>query len=224
MADGSAGTSVAKYVGYKISRVRWKPQPSGAIRPSDVFVAGSWDDKVNRVAVWRYDPSAPPSPPSSPSAPYPSEEGFVEPARVCEVGVEGDVMDLRFVDEERMAVGLSSGSVALLHFRAPQKTITRSRQWDRIHYITTRLQPRPVTAVATSGLTIATGGEDGRINILHPENSAPLRTIENADNAVVTGLVSTMKTELLATSSSGQLKLWDLRAPSVETPSRIMVM
>ena len=47
---------------------------------------------------------------------------------------------------------------------------------------------------------------------------------ENADNAVVTGLVSTMKTELLATSSSGQLKLWDLRAPSVETPSRIMVM
>ena len=47
---------------------------------------------------------------------------------------------------------------------------------------------------------------------------------ENADNAVVTGLVSTMKTELLATSSSGQLKLWDLRTPSVETPSRIMVM
>ena len=46
MADGSAGTSVAKYVGYKISRVRWKPQPSGAIRPSDVFVAGSWDDEV----------------------------------------------------------------------------------------------------------------------------------------------------------------------------------
>ena len=103
-------------------------------------------------------------------------------------------MDLRFVDEERMVVGLSSGSVALLHFRAPQKvddiphltlpppppnpqTITQSRQWDRIHYITTRLQPRPVTAVATSGLTIATGGEDGRINILHPENSAPLRTI-----------------------------------------------
>ena len=76
---------------------------------------------MNRVAVWRYDPSAPPSPPSSPSAPYPSEEGFVEPVGVCEVGVEGDVMDLRFVDEERMAVGLSSGSVALLHFRAPQK-------------------------------------------------------------------------------------------------------
>ena len=47
MADSSyAGKSVAKYVGYKISRVRWKPQSAGAIRPSDIFVAGSWDDEV----------------------------------------------------------------------------------------------------------------------------------------------------------------------------------
>ena len=46
-SNGSqGGESVAKYVGYKISRVRWKPQPSGAIRPSEFFATGSWDDEV----------------------------------------------------------------------------------------------------------------------------------------------------------------------------------
>ena len=40
------GESVAKYVGYKISKVRWKPQPSSAIQPSKIFATGSWDDEV----------------------------------------------------------------------------------------------------------------------------------------------------------------------------------
>ena len=85
------------------------------------------------MAVWRYDPSAPPSPPSSPS-PYPSpqEGGFVEPVCECEVGVGGDVMDLQFLDEERMAVGLSTGSVALLHFRAAQKVSKGGREVIRM--------------------------------------------------------------------------------------------
>ncbi len=37
---------VVKFVGQKISKVRWKPQPSGAIASSDVFASGSWDDEV----------------------------------------------------------------------------------------------------------------------------------------------------------------------------------
>ena len=43
------GEAVAKYVGYKPSRVRWKPQPSGAIRPSELFATGSWDDEVGAL-------------------------------------------------------------------------------------------------------------------------------------------------------------------------------
>lgn len=41
--------AVAKYVGYKLSKVRWKPQPSGAIRPSEFFATGSWDDEVRFI-------------------------------------------------------------------------------------------------------------------------------------------------------------------------------
>ena len=49
MASSDSRPSVAKYVGYKVSRVRWKPQPAGAIRPSDIFAAGSWDDEVRII-------------------------------------------------------------------------------------------------------------------------------------------------------------------------------
>ena len=36
-----------KYVGHKVSCLRWKPQPAGAIEGSDVFVSGSYDDEVS---------------------------------------------------------------------------------------------------------------------------------------------------------------------------------
>ena len=34
------------YVGQKISKVCWKPQPPGAIASSEIFASGSWDDEV----------------------------------------------------------------------------------------------------------------------------------------------------------------------------------
>ena len=77
--------------------------------------------QVNRVAVWHYDPTmAPSSPPLSSS----TQEVFVEPVCECETTVAGDVMDLQWLDEDRMVVGLSTGSVALLHFRTAQKVDT----------------------------------------------------------------------------------------------------
>ena len=63
--------------------------------------------QVNRVAVWHYNPAASPSPASS----------LVEPQCVCELAVAGDVMDMQFLDEERILVGLSTGSAVLLHYR-----------------------------------------------------------------------------------------------------------
>ena len=45
MASGSLDP-VVKYVTGKVSKVRWKPVPSGFIGSSDVFVSGSWDEEV----------------------------------------------------------------------------------------------------------------------------------------------------------------------------------
>ena len=42
-----SSTPSVKYVGHKVSKVRWKPQPSGAIESSDTFVSGSCEDEVS---------------------------------------------------------------------------------------------------------------------------------------------------------------------------------
>lgn len=73
--------------------------------------------QVNRVAVWHFDPTASPSP--SPSAP--SSAWLGEPQRECEMEVTGDVMDMRFLDEERILACLSTGTVTLLRFRPTHK-------------------------------------------------------------------------------------------------------
>ena len=35
-----------KYIGQKVSRVRWKPSYYGKIHGADKFVTGAWDDRV----------------------------------------------------------------------------------------------------------------------------------------------------------------------------------
>ena len=66
------------------------------------------------MAVWHYDPAAPPSPPGS-------SAGLIDPHCECEIKVEGDVMDMQFLDREKIVVCLSTGSVCLLRFRPAHK-------------------------------------------------------------------------------------------------------
>lgn len=63
------------------------------------------------MSIWHYKPGG--SPDSSPSP----SSSLMEPELVCEAEVGGDVMDMRFADEGRIAVGLSSGGVTILRFR-----------------------------------------------------------------------------------------------------------
>lgn len=42
-----------KYIGQKVSRVRWKPSYYGKIHGADKFITGAWDDEVS---MWMYRP------------------------------------------------------------------------------------------------------------------------------------------------------------------------
>lgn len=70
------------------------------------------------MAIWQYDPAEPSYPLSSP-IPHSSSASatLIEPVCECEVVVNGDVMEMQFLDEERIVLGLSTGSVALLRYR-----------------------------------------------------------------------------------------------------------
>lgn len=43
----NVGETVAKYVGHKVSKVRWIPQVQGQLNPSESFVTGGWDDQAS---------------------------------------------------------------------------------------------------------------------------------------------------------------------------------
>lgn len=63
------------------------------------------------MAVWHYDSAVPP----------PTSTGLIEPHSECEVKVDGDVLDMQFLDKEKIVVCLSTGSVCLLQFRPTHK-------------------------------------------------------------------------------------------------------
>ena len=47
----NVGETVAKYVGHKVSKVRWIPQVQGQLNPSVSFVTGGWDDQASTTLV-----------------------------------------------------------------------------------------------------------------------------------------------------------------------------
>ncbi len=55
----------------------------------------------------------------------------------------------------------------------------------------------------------------------HP--SLPPSSSDNADNSTVTALTCSMQLEVLSTSSSGQLKIWDLRT-NTDHPTNTIVL
>lgn len=46
----NVGETVAKYVGHKVSKVRWIPQVQGELNPSETFVTGGWDDQASKMS------------------------------------------------------------------------------------------------------------------------------------------------------------------------------
>ena len=50
-AMANVGETVAKYVGHKVSKVRWIPQVQGQLNPSESFVTGGWDDQASTTLV-----------------------------------------------------------------------------------------------------------------------------------------------------------------------------
>ena len=63
----------------------------------------------NRVCIWQFseDESA----------------ELVEPELVCECEVDSDVMDLRFLDEQRVVASFSNGCVTLFRYRSIHKVL-----------------------------------------------------------------------------------------------------
>lgn len=200
----------AKYVSRKVSRTRWRPVSYAVLQQPEVFVTGSWDNEDNRVSLWSI---------AGGEAAALEDEMEGEPRLLCEQKHDGDVMDLQFLDPERVVAASSTGAVTVFHHHAHAQRLDVSRVWPRAHRHP--CDSAPCTAVTCSSPEIVSVGEDGRIVVLAADREAVVRTIENADSSTIHAVTFLKTTEILTVNSIGQLKVWDLRQER-NTPAQIL--
>lgn len=200
----------AKYVSQKINKTRWRPVSQSTLQQPDIFVTGSWDNEENRISVWsivNQDTSA-------------IEDGFEgDPQLLCDQKHDGDVLDLQFLDQERIVTASSTGAVNIYrHHQSNNQTVSVSKRWARAHHFP--CDNAPCTGLVCSSPEIVTVGQDGRIVVFRADQEGVSRVIENADSSTIHAVTYLRTTEVLTVNSIGQLKLWDFRQPS-DSPSQI---
>lgn len=200
----------AKYVSQKISKTRWRPVSSSALQQPEIFATGSWDNEDNKVSLWSIGQNGVSS----------MEDEFEgDPQLLCELRHDGDVLDLQFLDQDKIVTASSSGAVTIFRHHDNTQSLSVSHQWERAHHYP--CDNAPCTGVVCNSPEIVTVGEDGRIIVFRGDQETVVRTIDNADSSTIHAVTFLRTTEILTVNSIGQLKLWDLRQQASE-PSQIL--
>uniref|UniRef100_A0A8C8VN28 Nucleoporin 43 n=1 Tax=Pelusios castaneus TaxID=367368 RepID=A0A8C8VN28_9SAUR len=201
----------AKFVSQKISKTRWRPVPAAALQPPELFATGSWDNEENKISIWSVGDFG-----SLEDAPNGEYQG--EPQLLCDIGHQGDVMDMQFFDQERIVAASSTGSVTVFRHHQNNQTLSINQRWERAHY---HMNPdthsyggASCTGVICNNPEIVTVGEDGRINLFRADHKKAVRIIvwevhfhpSNPDH-------------LFTCSEDGSLWHWDASMEVSEKPS-----
>nr|XP_057912868.1 nucleoporin Nup43 [Doryrhamphus excisus] len=200
----------AKYVSQKISKTRWRPVSHSSLQQPDVFATGAWDNEDNTVCLWSIGHNGSSS----------LEDGFDgDPELLCEHKHEGDVLDLHFLDQDRVVTASSTGGVSIFRYNQKDQALSVAHQWPRAHHYP--CDRAPCTGVACSSPEIVTVGEDGRIIVYRADQEGVVQVIENADSSTIHAVTYLRTTQILTVNSIGQLKMWDLRQQG-NTPSNTL--
>ncbi|KFW76951.1 Nucleoporin Nup43, partial [Manacus vitellinus] len=103
-----------------------------------------------------------------------------EPHLLCDIQHNGDVMDMQFLDQERIVVASSTGTVTIFRHHQNNQTLSANHRWERAHYHVdqdTSCGGAACTGVVCNNPEIVTVGEDGRINLFRADQKDAVRTI-----------------------------------------------
>uniref|UniRef100_A0A8C5PXX6 Nucleoporin 43 n=1 Tax=Leptobrachium leishanense TaxID=445787 RepID=A0A8C5PXX6_9ANUR len=192
-----------KFVSQKIRKTRWRPVPATSLQQPDVFATGSWDNEENKVSIWSAGGFG---------AVTPDEDYQGEIKLLCDIRHSGDVMDMQFLDKERIVTASSTGTVTIFHHHQNNQTLSVKQKWTQAHHHTgSQSIAAPCTGIVCSCPEIVSIGEDGRINVFRAESKDIVRTFDDADSSTMHAVTFLRTTEILTVNSIGQLKMWDLR-------------
>jgi len=187
---GSVGTG--QYVSQKVAVVRWQPSRDTASECGTGLVIGSWDDEKNTVALWT------------------RVGGTLKESGKAEVS--GSVTGLVWDGPETLYCSNSSGGLTC--YKVAGDGVQYQMAWPALH----KPGSGGCTGVAVHGDSVATVGQDGRINLIASGQREPVKVYDKADSCSLTALSFSRASELVTANMRGQLKSWDLRSNS-RTPS-----
>jgi len=190
---GSIGSS--KFVSQKVSAVRWQPSPDTASMGGNVLATGSWDDEKNTVTIWRSDGN-----------------GMKEAGKASHTG---DVTRIEWNGPDLLLATSSSGQLTAYKPGQGEGGMQEIQAWPGLH----RAGAGGCTGLAIYGDSVATAGQDGRINVLAGGNREPVKVYDKGDSCSIMALSYTRANELVSANMRGQLKSWDLRSNSREPVS-----
>lgn len=193
------------FVCEKISKVRWKPED---LVESESFITGSWDNETNQLVYWLYAST--------------EEDPDFYPSKVADLQFEGDVTELKFINNNTFAATSSSGFAKLYRIDTSAPSIKETMCWDKIHYFEFG-GSSPCTGLACFEEDIATVGEDGRLVLLTARQNRPVRRIEKADSCSLRSVCFLKHNEVLTGNLRGQMKVWDLKSSSDKPTSTFML-
>eukprot|EP00088_Acartia_fossae_P045734 TRINITY_DN4928_c0_g1_i1.p1 TRINITY_DN4928_c0_g1~~TRINITY_DN4928_c0_g1_i1.p1 ORF type:complete len:350 (-),score=88.49 TRINITY_DN4928_c0_g1_i1:159-1208(-) len=192
----SGGTS--RFVSKKCRKLRWKPLSDSLQIGSEMFAIGSWDDEENEVTLWKS-----------------ANNGDFQ--LVASVEHKGDVTGMCWQTTDLLATSSSAGQANL--YKLEHKKLCRIQEWGELH----GRGGGGATCVAAYGETLATAGEDGKVNILNVRQSNPVKVYDSADSCSINDIVFPRSSELLTSNMRGQMKLFDLRSNKQEASSVYML-
>ncbi|GBP42809.1 Nucleoporin Nup43 [Eumeta japonica] len=159
------------FASQKINKVRWIPEE---YTETKYFFTGSWDDEVNCLKVWCIEKH--------------NEDDDIEyPQAISEYKLNGDVTEIKFVENNRIVLSSSDGDVRPEHCSC--------------------------TSVDVLEGDIVTAGEDGHINMLSSRRGEVAHSIIEADSCSIHSICYLKQNEIITGNVRGHMKLWDLRSP-----------
>jgi len=186
----SGGTS--RFVSKKLRKLRWKPKSDSLQTSTDIFSTGSWDDEVNQVCLWKTTNTG-------------------ESQLITALDHKGDVTGMCWQTSDLLVTASSAGQAQL--FKYEHNQLVSSQVWTDLH------GSGGASCVATYGETLATAGEDGRVNVLNIRQRNPVKVFEKADSCSINDIVFSRSSDILTANMRGQMKLFDLRSNKQEASS-----
>ncbi|VVC45769.1 WD40/YVTN repeat-like-containing domain,WD40 repeat,WD40-repeat-containing domain [Cinara cedri] len=193
-------STYAEFIGRKVNKVRWKPED---LMASTMFVTGSWDNENDNVLeLWGLTSGNGNSAIDFPPKLLDSKEQ------------NGDVTQIKFLDNKFVAVSTDSGTVKLYRIigenEAPTVHLEEVTSWENLHSYGKK-NKCACTDLAVCNYLLATIGADHKLNIISLNTKQVHQVVEEISSSLLTCVCFLTDTQVLCCNSLSQMKLWDLR-------------